>query len=107
MASKYGINDIVEMKNNMRVEPIVLKLLEWVLTLELSVNCQRSIMDLPRQTFDKNQKSSYLRMIHKDRGMIHGFNSRYRWLHQTLGKSTLFNAITRWVPWQQTIRSEL
>lgn len=37
MASKYGINDIVEMKNNMRVEPIVLKLLEWVLTLELSV----------------------------------------------------------------------
>ena len=36
MASKYGINDIVEMKNNMRVEPIVLKLLEWV-PLELSV----------------------------------------------------------------------
>ncbi len=32
MASKYGINDIVEMKNNMRVEQTVLRLLEWVQT---------------------------------------------------------------------------
>ncbi len=31
MASKYGINDIVEM-NNMRVEQTVLRLLEWVQT---------------------------------------------------------------------------
>ncbi|VDZ34136.1 Putative cytosolic protein [Staphylococcus aureus] len=37
MASKYGINDIVEMKKQHACGTNRFKLLEWVLTLELSV----------------------------------------------------------------------
>lgn len=81
MASKYGINDIVEMKKRHACGSNRFKIIRMGADIRIKCeNCQRSIM-IPRQTFDKKlKKSSYLRMIHKDRRMIHGFNSRYRWL---------------------------
>lgn len=44
MTSKYGINDIVEMKNHMHVEQIVLRLLEWVLIFVLNVNIVSAVL---------------------------------------------------------------
>ena len=52
MTSNYGINDIVEMKSNMHVELIDLKLFVGDIRIKCE-NCQRSIM-IPRQTFNKN-----------------------------------------------------
>ncbi|MBO1919834.1 DUF951 domain-containing protein [Staphylococcus xylosus] len=52
MTSKYGLNDIVEMKNSMHVVRIVLKSFVGDIRIKCE-NCQRSIM-IPRQTFNKN-----------------------------------------------------
>lgn len=81
MASKYGINDIVEMKKQHACGTNRFKIIRMGADIRIKCeNCQRSIM-IPRQTFDKKlKKSSNLMMTHKDRRMINGFNSRYRWI---------------------------
>lgn len=44
MTPKYGINDIVEMKNNMLVEQIDLKLFAWVQIYELNVKIVKEVL---------------------------------------------------------------
>ena len=44
MTPKYDINDIVEMKNNMLVEQIDLKLFAWVRIYELNVKIVKEVL---------------------------------------------------------------
>lgn len=54
MASKYGINDIVEMKKQHACGTNRFKIIRMGVDIRIKCeNCQRSIM-IPRQTFDKN-----------------------------------------------------
>lgn len=44
MTSNYGINDIVEMKNNMHVEQIGLKSSVWVQTFALNAKTVKEVL---------------------------------------------------------------